>query len=184
MELIQDSLSVGELVPPRDYSSEEDEDDRVDEILVLAEKKDWPALRFLIDNSREIIRYQWGLLYSLSEYGNIEEYSYWISKGLSLREPQATALRGGCKNGNDQLVLFLIEKGASLDVEEYVEDYHPIIHALRHCSLEVVQKMVQQGVDLHCQYNLIFDRPNEIWDSEYVKMAPRQEMVDFLSKQR
>lgn len=124
----------------------------------------------------------WNIMINLSGKGAIEGYKKWIAKGLDLGgDTCATALREATRNGYSDLAIFLIENGTVLHPSEYVEDWPPIIYAVKYCSVKVVKMMVERGQNIHWDDDMIFKK--DIWKGADRLEAnkPTPEMLEYLS---
>lgn len=145
--------------------------------------KEWDILEILIkEYGLSLESISWNIMYELSSSGDIEGYKRWIKNGLDIRNnPSATALREATKHGYSDLAIFLIENQAAIVPTEYVEDWPPIIYAVKYCSVKVVKMMVERGQDIHWNEDMIFKE--DIWKGfDYMERSkPSPEMLVYLS---
>ncbi len=158
-------------------------EDMETDLTEVVETKKWHVLELLMLYGLTVNHIKDELYYHLSKSNDEEGYKYWIAKGLSLRDRSARALEHATFYGHSELVIFLAERNADIDFSEYVQDWPPIIYAVRNCSIAAVKSLVARGVNTRWNDDMIFR--DEIWkgdDYGMLNMPPRQDMIDYLTE--
>jgi hypothetical protein len=151
----------------------------------VVESKRWEVLDILLDNGSTLANYDFQLMFYMGISGDIEGFKRWIPKGLDLvGDKSSEALRSASRNGHNDLVLFLLQNGANPNIREYVEDWPPLVYAVKYCTVDVVKELVKYGADIHFNDNFIFG--TEIWTGFDMLSAsvPDPDMLTYLSTLR
>jgi ankyrin repeat protein len=191
ISLISKFLKEGIVVVATSKDNLDSEDESINGILLdsdycdtMIDNKQWEALDILLEYGLNFGEIQWKLRHTLSTTGDKEGFARWIKKGLNIRDSYADCLRYATDRGHSDLVCYLVERGATVNVTEYVEDWPPIVHAVRCCTVKAVKMLIDHGADVRFSENMIFGtEPGDyIWDGgdTLPKITPRPEMIEYL----
>lgn len=152
----------------------------VDSFSTTIDTNQWDVIDILLDHGLILDSISWELKLILSDSNNREGYERWIKKGLKLKDPYASCLRCATAKGYNELSLFLIERGASVNMSFMFPDYSPFVYAVKYCSLDVIKKLVDKGADIHAYNDIVFR--DEIWEESSMlkKTEPRLDVVEYL----
>lgn len=120
-------------------------------------------------------------MYYSAQKGDLEAFVRWLPKGINMKNSSSPALIAATKNGHSEMVLFLLSNGALPNYGGYVEDWPPLVYAVKYCNIEAVKALIEYGADLHFNDNMIFG--NDVWKGAdmLVSSIPDPSMLAYLS---
>lgn len=147
----------------------------------VVKAKQWDVLDILLEHGLVMDDISWDLMYHMSVDGDIEGYKRWIPKGLDVSS-NSQALRSATRYGHNDLVLFLLRQGAMVNIEKGgIEDWPPLVYAVKHCTVDTVREFIKYGADIHFNDDMIFTE--NVWHNTFLldDTIPDPSMLAYLT---
>lgn len=147
---------------------------------------DLSTVKALAEESEELLNTEtssgtW--LHVAAEQGQYEIANYFINCGLDVNKNGGISggnpLRCAAGNGKLDIVKLLYQNGANFDVSEATKN--PLFSAIYNGHSEVVEYLVEQGIDLTTSYKI--GQSDNMDAYEYAKLYGRPQIADYLRAQ-